>query len=458
MDILTSMPAFGGFVFVWTIFFFVIALSVIVAIHEYGHYIVGRWSGIHADVFSIGFGPVLYRRKDKRGTYWQIAALPFGGFVKFAGDADASSGKDVDAMADAAKDPVKLRQTMHGAPLWARTVTVAAGPIFNFVFSVIIFTLLGYSNGIPRDPLIIGNLPALPVEFQELQEGDLIISINGVLLPKIGSTFNDSFLNELPKKPVLDYTVNRNGTEVIARGPYLQPALIGAVSPKSAALAAGLLPGDVVMAVNDQPIFSFTQLKSAVEGSDGKSLDLSVWRDGLLTEKILTPRKVDVPQSEGGFTSQWRIGVASANAFEAATEAPDLSMAITDGVIQTWSIISGSISGLRHIITGAISPCNLSGPVSIAQVSGTMASQGALPFITWIAILSTAVGLMNLFPIPALDGGHLVFYAYEGVTGRPPSDRALRVLMGFGFVFIISLMVFAFGNDVYCLIISKWFT
>ena len=201
MDILTSMPAFGGIV--WTIFFFVIALSVIVAIHEYGHYIVGRWSGIHADVFSIGFGPVLYRRKDKRGTYWQIAALPFGGFVKFAGDADASSGKDVDAMAAAAKDPVMLRQTMHGAPLWARTVTVAAGPIFNFVFSVIIFTLFGYSNGTPRDPLTVGNLPALPTEFQELQEGDLIISINGILLPKIGNTFDDNFINKLPKKQFL---------------------------------------------------------------------------------------------------------------------------------------------------------------------------------------------------------------------------------------------------------------
>ncbi|MBT5000718.1 MAG: RIP metalloprotease RseP [Tateyamaria sp.] len=448
MDILTSMPAFGGIV--WTIFFFVIALSVIVAIHEYGHYIVGRWSGIHADVFSIGFGPVLYRRKDKRGTYWQIAALPFGGFVKFAGDADASSGKDVDAMAAAAKDPVMLRQTMHGAPLWARTVTVAAGPIFNFVFSVIIFTLFGYSNGTPRDPLTVGNLPALPTEFQELQEGDLIISINGILLPKIGNTFDDNFINKLPKKPVLDYTVNRNGNEVIARGPYLRPALIGAVSPKSAALAAGLLPGDVVVAVNDESVFSFTQLVSAVEGSDGRSLDLLVWRDGLLTEKTLTPRKVDEPQSEGGFTSQWRIGVASANAFEAATEAPDLSMAITDGVIQTWSIISGSISGLGHMITGAISTCNLSGPVGIAQVSGTMASQGAESFVWFIAVLSTAVGLMNLFPIPALDGGHLVFYAYEGVTGRPPSDRALRVLMGFGFVFIISLMVFSLVNDYFC--------
>ncbi|MEM7321195.1 MAG: site-2 protease family protein, partial [Pseudomonadota bacterium] len=119
MDILGLVPEFGGLLY--TIAAFVIALSVIVAVHEYGHYIVGRWSGIHAEVFSLGFGPVLWSRVDKHGTRWQVAALPFGGFVKFLGDANAASGKDVDAMAQAAVDPAALRRTMHGAPLWART-------------------------------------------------------------------------------------------------------------------------------------------------------------------------------------------------------------------------------------------------------------------------------------------------------------------------------------------------
>jgi regulator of sigma E protease len=129
------IPQFGNLAF--TIAAFIAALSIIVAIHEYGHYIVGRWSGIHAEVFSIGFGPILLSRTDRHGTRWQIAALPFGGYVKFLGDADAASGKDgaaIDAL-----DMAERRRSMHGAPLWARAATVAAGPVFNFIFSILIF-------------------------------------------------------------------------------------------------------------------------------------------------------------------------------------------------------------------------------------------------------------------------------------------------------------------------------
>jgi len=154
LDIVGIFAQFGS-VF-GTLVAFVVALSVIVAIHEYGHYIVGRWSGIKADVFSLGFGPVLFSRFDKHGTKWQVAALPFGGYVKFAGDANAASGKDEEAMAEAAQDPEKLRHTMHGAPLWARAATVLAGPVFNFALSIIIFTAVGLNVGTPRDPLTVG--------------------------------------------------------------------------------------------------------------------------------------------------------------------------------------------------------------------------------------------------------------------------------------------------------------
>jgi regulator of sigma E protease len=448
LDIAALIPAFGGLA--WTIFFFVVALSVIVAIHEYGHYIVGRWSGIHADVFSIGFGPVLYSRMDKRGTRWQIAALPFGGYVKFAGDSNAASGKDEAAMAQAADDPAALRKTMHGAPLWARAATVAAGPVFNFALSIMVFAIVGYSNGVPSDPLTVGQIRALPGAVQELQAGDVVLEINGVPVPSVEDPAYGALLSDLPPTPIMDYTVERDGATRVVQGPYLRPALISAVSPQSAALAAGLAAGDVITAVDGTPVFAFGQLVVAVEGSDGRSLNLSVWRSGETTDKILTPRRVDEPQPDGGFATQWRIGVDSGNAFEAATESPGLGTAISGGVAQTWRIVTGSISGLGHMISGSISTCNLSGPIGIAQVSGTMASQGAQSFIWFIAVLSTAVGLLNLFPIPALDGGHLVFYAYEAVTGRPPSDSALRVLMGAGLTIVLSLMVFALWNDLFC--------
>ena len=135
MDIFSLIPSFGGFV--WTVVAFVVALSIIVAVHEYGHYIVARWSGIDADVFSIGFGPVLMSRTDRRGTKWQVAALPFGGFVKFKGDANAASAKDGAALTGLSDD--ELRSTMHGAPVWARSATVAAGPAFNFMLSILLF-------------------------------------------------------------------------------------------------------------------------------------------------------------------------------------------------------------------------------------------------------------------------------------------------------------------------------
>lgn len=448
MDISAFFSAFGGTA--WTVFFFVVALSVIVAIHEYGHYIVGRWSGIQADVFSIGFGPVLWSRMDKRGTRWQVAALPFGGYVKFAGDANAASGKDEEVMAEVGDDPAALRRTMHGAPLWARAATVAAGPVFNFALSILVFALVGYSNGVIRDPLTVGELRPLPAEVQELQSGDVVLAIEGASVPSIYDAAYGEFMNDLPQKPLLEYRVERDGAERTVLGPYLRPPLVSGVSPQSAAVAADLERGDVITAVDGDPIFAFGQIKEAVEGSDGRSLNLTVWRDGNLSEKVLTPKRVDEPQPEGGFATQWRIGIASGNAFDPATEAPGVGAAITGGVVQTWQIISGSISGLGYMITGSISTCNLSGPIGIAQVSGTMASQGLESFIWFIAVLSTAVGLLNLFPIPALDGGHLVFYAYEAVTGKPPSDGALRVLMAVGLALVLSLMVFALGNDLFC--------
>ncbi len=449
MDIFALIPQFGGLI--WTIAAFVLALSVIVAIHEYGHYIVGRWSGIHADVFSVGFGPVLWSRIDRRGTRWQIAALPFGGYVKFAGDANAASGKDEAAMAEAEADPVRLRATMHGAPLWARAATVAAGPVFNFVLSILVFAAVLATSGVSRDPLTVGDLRPLPMAERGLRTGDEVIGVNGVEIPSAeDAAAYGAFLDTLPQESRLDYLVRRDGAEMDVSGAYLLPPLVVGVSPQSAAMGAGLEVGDVIIAIDGAPIFAFNQLKEVVEGGDGAPLALRVWRGGDEIDVTLTPKRVDEPQPGGGFVTHWRIGIAGGLAFEPATQTPGLGEALASGVQQTGRIIEGSLSGLAHMITGAISTCNLSGPIGIAQTSGAMASQGAESFIWFIAVLSTAVGLLNLFPVPALDGGHLVFYAYEAVAGKPPSDKALRVLMSIGLATVLTLMIFALANDIFC--------
>ncbi|MFP4405064.1 RIP metalloprotease RseP [Rhodosalinus sp.] len=446
MDALSLVPQFGGFV--WTIIAFIVALSVIVAIHEYGHYIVGRWTGIEADVFSLGFGPVIWSRMDRRGTQWQIAALPLGGYVKFKGDADAASSTDPEQLAH--MSPEERRHTMAGAPLWARSLTVAAGPMFNFVLSVLVFAAVIFARGEVAEPLAVGDLRPVPA-VNELQEGDRILQIAGTAPPGFDQADAfERFSEALPRQPELPYLVERDGRRVEVTGPYPYPPIVTQVMPQSAALDAGLRRGDVITSVNGQQIAAFDELREFVEASDGAALALSVWRDGETLDLTLQPKRTDEPQAGGGFETHWRIGIIGGMVFEPATQMVGPFQAVWGGVAQVFTVIQGSLSGLWHMITGAISSCNLSGPIGIAETSGAMASQGAMSFIWFIAVLSTAVGLLNLFPIPILDGGHLVFHAYEAVSGRPPSDRALQVLMGAGLALILSLMVFALTNDLFC--------
>ena len=446
MDFVGLMPGFGSLIY--TIIAFIAALSVIVAIHEYGHYIVGRWSGIHAEVFSIGFGPKLISRRDRHGTLWQVAALPFGGYVKFAGDADAASAtRDGAALDD--MDATALRRTMHGAPLWARSATVAAGPLFNFILSILIFGAVIMVRGEATAPVEVSRLADLPPQQGiELRPGDRIEAIAGVGIEDLAGLY--TAVPDLPKQTPLDYTVTRDGATVTVAGPYPFPALVEQVQPTSAAMDAGLMVGDVITAIDGTPLTAFRQLQEAVTASEGRALLLTVWRDGQTLDFALAPRKVDLPDGDGGFETRWLIGMTGGLAFEPATETPGPLAALSAGARQTLFIVESSLSGLYHMVTGAISSCNLRGPIGIAETSGAAASQGAQSFIWFIAVLSTAVGLLNLFPIPVLDGGHLVFYAWEAVTGRPPSDGALRVLMGVGLTLLLCLMAFALTNDLFC--------
>jgi len=441
------LPQFGNVAM--AILAFVVALSVIVAVHEYGHYIVGRWCGIKADVFSLGFGPVLFSRYDKRGTKWQLAALPLGGYVKFKGDGDAASATENDTVQAMAPD--ERRQTMMGAPLWARTATVIAGPLFNFILSIAVFGGVMMTQGKVAEPLTVGEIHPLPQSGFNLQAGDELLGIAGRDIPDYAEegAFGD-FVDALPKQEILDYRVRRDGREITVDGPYPQPTRIMQLAPQSAAFESGLKSGDVIVGVEGREIIAFDQLKEVVESSDGRVLDLNVWRAGEVMDFELAPRRVDEPQPEGGFKTQWRIGIAGGMAFDFATENMGPGEALVGGAAQTWRIMASSVSGLYHMIIGSISACNMSGPIGIAEVSGAMASQGADSFIWFIAVLSAAIGFLNLLPIPVLDGGHLVFYAFEAVTGKPPSDSALRIFMTIGLALILGLMSLALITDILC--------
>lgn len=444
MELINLMPSFGGLAY--TVLAFVGALIVIVFVHEYGHYIVGRWSGIHAEVFSIGFGPVLWSGVDRRGTRWQVAALPLGGYVRFMGDANASSvGQAAESEALSAE---QRRATMHGAPLWARTATVAAGPIFNFVLSIAIFAAIFLWNGVATDAPTVGSVRALPAQAVALQPGDRIEAMGGIETPDFAAFMEAA--GELPDLAVVDYRVDRAGAEVDLRDSHPLPPVVETVQPDSAARDAGLEAGDIILSVNGMPVATFPQLREIVGASEGEPLTLRLSRGGEEIDLTLTPRRVDLPLAEGGFETRWLIGLTGALYFEPETRRPGVFESLGLGVTQSWDIATTSLSGLWHMVTGAISSCNLRGPIGIAETSSAAASAGVTSFIWFIAMLSTAVGLMNLFPVPVLDGGHLVFYAYEAVTGKPPSARALRVLMAVGLASILTLMVFALSNDLFC--------
>lgn len=444
MELVNLIPSFGNTLY--TLAAFIIALSVIVAVHEYGHYIVGRWCGIKADVFSIGFGPVLWAKTDKHGTIWQLAALPFGGYVKFKGDANAASAGDDGSLAE--MDAASLRQTMHGAPLWARAATVAAGPVFNFILSIIVFGAILMARGVASDPLTVAEPRPMPGEIQTLRAGDEVLAIEGIKTPSV-EDFSE-FVEDLPLSGTLEYLIRRDGDEILTSSAHPRPALVGSLTPGSAAMDGNLMVGDVITKVDGVAIETFDALREKVAASEGAELELEIWRAGEMVAVNLSPRTMDLPLADGTFETRYLIGITGDLLFSPQTEVPGIGEAATYGVNQTYYIVKSSISGLYHMAVGAISSCNLRGPIGIAQTSGAAASQGLTSFIWFIAVLSTAVGLLNLFPIPILDGGHLVFFAYEAVSGNPPGDRALRILMTVGLALIATLMIFAISNDFLC--------
>lgn len=433
----------GGLV--WTVIAFVVALSIIVGVHEFGHYIVGRWSGIRAEVFSLGFGPRLLARRDRRGTLWQIAAIPLGGYVRFLGDDNAAS-----AGPGRAVDPELARQTLGGAPLWARFATVAAGPVFNFILAALVFAGVILWQGIATERVIVGEVaPAPPGIVNDLRAGDEVLAVGGQ--PVAGWPDLFRLTESLPPAAQQDWRIRRDGAELTVRAPDPAPPRISGVAPRSAASTADLRPGDVILAVEGRPISRFTELRPAVEAAEGSAVTLRVWREGVgETDFVLVPRQQDLPTADG-FEKRWLIGVTGGEGYlRPATRTPGPFEALALGARQTWDVVWGSLTGIWAMITGQIGRCNLSGAISIAEVAGDAASAGAGNFFWLIAVLSAGIGLLNLLPIPVLDGGHLMFYGWEAVAGRPPSARVVDFLTRGGMALVLVLMLFGLSNDIMC--------
>ena len=445
MEYTFFFPQFGNFVI--TVLAFVLCLSVIVFVHEFGHYFIGKISGIHAEVFSIGFGPVIISSYDKRGTKWQLAAFPLGGYVKFLGDKNPASSPDPEI--DKRDEQNLLRKSMHGAPLWARFITVAAGPLFNFIFSGLIFFLIFMDQGMTKLPLTVDKTFDTPYE-QKFEKGDVVRSVNGLKIKNDLKKLNEQLGGVFANEP-LTYVVERNGILITLENIIQNPPRISQVLPKSSAISAGLEKGDLILSLNSREIKNFNEIKDFVEASQGEGFIVEYWREGLVYETRLTPQIVDVPIETGGFERIYRVGIVSDYfPFQPAMTKQSISWAFLSSIKSIYLIMEGSVKGLYHIVFGNISSCNLSGPISIAETSGQMVKQGSLNYLWFIAVLSTAIGMINLFPIPVLDGGHLMFFTVEALIGRKPNQKIVNTFMALGFVLLVGLMLFSVLNDFLC--------
>ncbi|MEM9060145.1 MAG: RIP metalloprotease RseP [Pseudomonadota bacterium] len=443
MDLISSIPVIGPFLL--AAIPFIICLSIVVAIHELGHLMVGRWCGIKAEVFSVGFGRVLYSRRDRHGTVWQLALLPLGGFVKFVGDMDPSSSRRA---SDEDVAPEDRPHAFHNAALWRRTLTVLAGPVANFLLSIIIFFTIALLTPKGSDEPVIGTIDPEIVGLSDFREGDRVLSVNGTETPDFPSVFSEMIRTngELSTAQVL-----RDGAEMDVEFRYLTRPRVTNVSSDGAAIAAGIVPGDMILAVNDVEIASSRHLiLLGVDLEVGKDITVRVDRDGDIREFTFAPRFVERPHPETGEiiplpTMGVQLGELNILPLEESRSFGEAAISSVDSVVR---IITDSLNYIEQMLFKGATTDHLSGPIGIAKHSANAASGGWLTFVHFIAFISTAIGLMNLFPIPVLDGGHLMFYAAEAVRGRPANEHIVRYGTVAGLSLLLLLMVFVtFNND-----------
>lgn len=360
---------------------FLVALTIIVFIHELGHFLVARCCGVDVDAFSIGFGREIFGWNDKHGTRWKVAWIPLGGYVKFRGDANAASLPDAETVARAKADPGNF----HGKALWQRAAVVAAGPIANFILAIAIFAAAF---------MLVGS-------------------------------------------PVIEPRVHE-------------------VLPGSAAEQAGIRPGDLVVEIEGKPITDFSQLQQAVMTRAGDELDVVIDRSGQRINLKMVPQLREEPDNFGGKIRIGLLGVKRDPQQTIVYERLGPLEAVESGVERTWFIVQSTFRYLGKMVTGRESADQLGGPISMAKAAGDAASVGFFQFVSVIAFLSVSIGLLNLFPIPMLDGGHLVYYAIEAVRGKPLGETAQEWGFRIGFSLVIMLMLVGTWNDL-VRVATVWF-
>jgi regulator of sigma E protease len=373
MDAIFQLAGFGDTVLGYLLPFLFV-LTVVVFVHELGHFLVARWCGVAVKTFSIGFGPEIAGFTDRHGTRWRLSWIPLGGYVKFIDDENAASAgqKSLEQLS-----PEERARSFQAKPLAARAAVVAAGPIANFILAIVIFTA-------------------------------------------IFALF----------------------------GERITAAKVDIVNPGSAAERAGFLPGDRVISIDGKTIESFGEMQRIVGMSPDQPLHFVVDRNGQAVDITATPERKEITDHFGNTIRLGLLGIQrSASPDDWTLKRHDPLTAFGMALKESYFVISRSLGYLYDVVTGREAADQLGGPIRIAQVSGQVASAGFVALLNLAAIISVSIGLLNLFPIPMLDGGHLLFYSIEAIRGRPLSESTQEIGFRIGLAFVLMLMIFATWND-----------
>jgi regulator of sigma E protease len=447
---LTAAPGFLTY-----ILGFALVLGPLVLVHELGHYLVGRWFGVRADAFSIGFGKEIAGWTDRRGTRWKLSALPLGGYVQFAGDKDAMSTPD--AAADAAPD------TFGAQPLWQRALIVLAGPLTNLIVAVLVFAAFNISYGrLVAEPVVADFAPGSVAAGAGVERGDRITAINGNRIESI--TELPEYVRPYPGDRIT-LALDRGGAEktvsfalgsrtladqfgnearIGSLGISFNRPVIGRVLPGSPADRAGLREGDRIRAIAGTPVNSFDDIPGIVEPRAGDTLAFVVERKGVRREIPVVVGSAERQARDGAVSRAGQVGIG-ASMGEVVPVGP--VEAIVLGVDQSLSIMRMMGAGIVQIVTGQRSMKELGGPIKIAKYSGEQFSLGWQDFVGFVAMISINLAFINLLPIPGLDGGHLAFYAAEAVRRRPLGLRSQEWAIRTGVALVLTLMLIVTVND-----------
>lgn len=409
----------------------ILTFVTVVVIHELGHFFAAKMVGVKASVFSVGFGKPIWSRTDRNGVVWQVTRIPAGGYVKFVGDENAAS---LSVAADGPIVPGSLRSVSKRAQAWV----AVAGPLANVIFTAFVLSALPLVSGETAYPWTIADV-AEDAGSMDLLPGDQILSIDGIDIAA-GETLA-AVVSRLPASSDVDYRIDRNGTEKAVFAPRPDLPLIGFVADGSPADLAGLLVGDHVAQINGMDLHSWSDLQRAVSGSNGTALAVTFLRNGQSQTVSVTPL------ADG---DRWLLGVSSAPLLSLTKQTPSLLSAVGSGVSQTWDLMANLATGLASSLLTLEASCDLDGPIGIASVAGQAIQLGPETFLLFLAVISLGLGVLNLLPIPILDGGHLMMLGYQGLTGRPMGKKVEAIVFIVGVTLIVFLMLSATINDLTC--------